>query len=293
MSVHKKLYINDTLYTEKVEDYEFPNYRWGHLSTVDQNLASTDTPVFSGVKIGTNSNCVNIKYPLGSGYNLQLPESAPATGKSLKHDSNGLTWVDNAGFDQSLNTDNNVGFVNVTSSGQISAHSFIATNGFVIDGGSIDIYAGNLTLGTGAVTLEHGDLIVSEGNSSFQAVTATSLTVSGSIIAAGLEMSSNIILSPGASVVESVTNIADNANITDGITVVETISGPVQLTLPTNASSVGKSYSIYFRTMTNDYKVNVVTAGGDLIESLPSFTLDYTGQHITLTAIGNGIWIIR
>ena len=192
MSVHKKLYINDVLYTPSVADFPFSDSTWGNLSTVDQNLARSDTPQFSGVKFGESSG-VTITYEGTSNYTLGLPLVGPSVGQSLKLDESGFVWVDNAGFNQSLNNTNDVKFNDIVSTGAVSALSLSASNGLTISGGSVDIStgnlalatgslsveSGNLTVGTGDLTLTSGDLKVLAGISEFQAASATSLSVSG------------------------------------------------------------------------------------------------------------------
>lgn len=192
MSVHKKLYINDVLYTPSVADFPFSDSTWGNLSTVNQDLARDDTPQFSGVKFGGSSG-VTITYEGDNNYELKLPLVVPSDGQSLKQGSGGLEWVDYSGFNQSLNTTNDVKFNSLVAVGAVSATSLSASNGLSISGGSVDIVSGNLALGTGSFSLEtgdlnmgtgdltlgSGDLKVSAGSSEFKAASATSLSVSG------------------------------------------------------------------------------------------------------------------
>ena len=192
MSVHKKLYINDVLYTPSVADFPFSDSTWGNLSTVNQDLARDNTPQFSGVKVGGSSG-VTITYGGPDNYTFELPVTVPSDGQSLKQGSGGLEWVDYSGFNQSLNTTNDVKFNSLVAVGAISATSLSASNGLTISGGSVDIVSGNLALGTGSFSLESGDLNmgtgdltlgsgdlkVSAGSSEFKAASATSLSVSG------------------------------------------------------------------------------------------------------------------
>ena len=214
MSVHKKLYINDVLYTPSVADFPFSDSTWGNLSTVDQNLARSDTPQFSGVKFGESSG-VTITYEGTNNYTLGLPLVGPSAGQSLKLVDDEFEWVDNAGFNQSLNNTNDVKFNNLVSTGAVSAVSLSATNGLTISGGSVDISTGNLALGTGNLsvesgainvgtgdltltsgdlTLTSGDLKVSAGSSKFEAASATSLSVSGTTTLSALD-ATNLALS--------------------------------------------------------------------------------------------------
>ena len=221
MSVHKKLYINDVLYTPSVADYPFADSTWGNLSTVDQDLARDDTPQFSGVKFG-GSNGVTITYEGNNNYTLGLPQAAPADGESLKLVESEFKWVKNGGFNQSLNNTDDVKFNDIVSTGAVSAVSLSASNGLTISGGSVDINTGNLALWAGSLsvetgalnvgsgnltmqsgdltmvsgdlTLTSGDLKVSAGSSVFQAASATSLSVSGAT-ALGALGATNLALS--------------------------------------------------------------------------------------------------
>lgn len=131
-----------------------------------------------------------------------------------------------------------------------------------------------------------------------RAVVTKSLT---GITINGLTVTGEITLPSGGSAAESIETVSATATLAKNITLVEATSSSITVTLPSAATNLGKSFTVYFKSRGNaGYNVSVVRAGTDVIEGDTSFILAEPGQHVRFTSIGlNGAtpdlytWIVR
>lgn len=122
MSVHNKLYVKTELFTPRVDGTDFTTADWAFLGTVDQNMAKGDSVEFLNIVL----NNASFKTTIQTGatvadYTLTLPTSDGAVGEVLSTDGAGvLSWAANNSFDQSLNTTDNVQFVDLILTGDLT-----------------------------------------------------------------------------------------------------------------------------------------------------------------------------
>lgn len=104
-----------------------------------------------------------------------------------------------------------------------------------------------------------------------------------------------ISLSTGGGLAESVSAVltADPAPIADGITLFDADAASRTATLPDNAVSTGKTFTIVLTTKTGAFTLTINRAGTDTIEGvLTSMVLDTADQNIKFKSLGTGDWII-
>ena len=243
MSVHRKLFVNDSLYT-------------------------------STAFLGSGSGKVNLQFDGVVNYDLKLPTEAPTAGYSLKKGASGFDWVQYAGFGQDLTSSSDVQFGNVdatvglkaTTTGanvnvadtvtkrnlgylvgqnqalkttsDVTFHNIDASNGIDVTGGSVIITAGNLTLSAGDLSLDLGNLTVSAGATSLKATTVVGTTnitgvttVDGKFIVDASGDSESIELT-------GPTNIHGNTVVSGAFEVLANDGQVIQLTGPTTVTGV-------------------------------------------------------
>ena len=111
-------------------------------------------------------------------------------------------------------------------------------------------------------------------------VTFNNLTVNGSLS----------LTEPLAGSVSAVLT-ADPNPVAEYINIFDTSAGAIAPTLPDNATNAGKTYIIYLSVAGND--LTVTRAGTDTIEGNTTIVLDVAPQHVRLTSVGDGTWIIN
>jgi hypothetical protein len=111
-------------------------------------------------------------------------------------------------------------------------------------------------------------------------VTFNDLTVNGSLT----------LSEPIAGSVSAVLT-ADPNPVIEFINIFDTSGGAIAPTLPDNATNAGKTYIIYLSVAGND--LTVTSAGTDTIEGNATIILDTSPQHVRLTSVGDGTWIIN
>lgn len=84
---------------------------------------------------------------------------------------------------------------------------------------------------------------------------------------------------------------SDPLPITDFINIFDASKGDVSITLPDNAANSGKTYILYLMYGGDNLIIN--GAGTDVVGSSSSITMNLDKQHIKLTSLGNGTWIIN
>jgi hypothetical protein len=111
-------------------------------------------------------------------------------------------------------------------------------------------------------------------------VTFNDLTVNGSLT----------LTSPIAGSVSAVL-VADPNPVAEFINIFDTSGGVIAPTLPDNATNAGKTYVIYLKVAGND--LTVTRAGTDTIEGSTTCVLDVAPQHLSVTSVGDGTWLIN
>jgi hypothetical protein len=122
MSVQNKLYVKTELFAPRVDGTDFATADWAFLGTVNQNMATTDEVEFKSVTYNNGVNTTKIQTGATSNYTLTLPIDDGTVGQVLSTDGAGiLSWVASGNpFDQDLNTTDNVQFVNLTLTGDLT-----------------------------------------------------------------------------------------------------------------------------------------------------------------------------
>lgn len=168
MSVHNKLYVKTELFANRVDGTDLTTADWAFLGTVDQNLASTDEVTFQSVTYDNASFTTKIQTGATSSYTLTLPVDDGTTGQALTTDGSGvLSWSTFSAADQTLNTTDNVQFVDLTLTGNLTVsgtttlvettNTEIKDNIILLNNGEAGAGIGGGT-GTAGVEIERGSL---------------------------------------------------------------------------------------------------------------------------------------
>lgn len=130
MSVFNNIYVKGELFTNRVDGTDFTTADWAFLGTVDQNLAKADEVEFKSLTVNNGSFTTKLQTGATSSYTLTLPVDAGTAGYALLTDGAGvLSWNENAGFDQSLNTTDSVQFVDVKATGNMTVDGDLTVSG--------------------------------------------------------------------------------------------------------------------------------------------------------------------
>jgi hypothetical protein len=89
---------------------------------------------------------------------------------------------------------------------------------------------------------------------------------------------------------QQITNVSVAAAA--GVVVVDTDLADVTITMPPTAQSVGKTYTVYFRSRTAPFNTTITADGTDLIDGVASVDLTAAGQHATLLCPALDIWTL-
>jgi hypothetical protein len=162
--------------------------------------------------------------------------------------------------------------------------------------GAVPAYNAAGRLGTGissaTVTSINGISVAQWGylGNMNQNVATTSNVTFGTITA-----STNVVMSGNAGVVESVSALltADPAPVAKGVTLFNATAANRTATLPANSAVTGKTFTIMLVSTSGGNTLTINVDGSDTIDgSLSSVVLNVAGQHIKLTSLGTGNWII-
>lgn len=168
MSVHNKLYVKTELFANRVDGTDLSTQDWAYLGTVDQNLAKNDEVEFKSLSV-TGATAFTTKFTTAAtgDYTLTFPVDDGADGDVLKTDGSGnLTWSATAGFDQDLNTTDNVQFVDLLLTGNLTVQgttTLVETTDLAITDNIIvlnkDEAGAGVTIGTSGIEIERGSLV--------------------------------------------------------------------------------------------------------------------------------------
>jgi len=122
MSVRNLLYVNTELFTNKVDGTDLSTEDWAFLGTVDQDLAKADDVEFKSMTLNNESFTTKLQTGATSNYTLTLPVDDGTAGDVMITNGAGvLSWsVAAGGGDQDLNTTNNVQFVDMLLTGNLT-----------------------------------------------------------------------------------------------------------------------------------------------------------------------------
>lgn len=131
MSVFNNIYVKGELFTNRVDGTDFTTADWAFLGTVDQNMAKTDEVEFKSITLNNGSFTTKLQTGATASYTLTLPSDDGAANQVLTTDGAGvLSWADTANpFDQSLNTTDNVQFVDVKATGNMTVDGDLTVSG--------------------------------------------------------------------------------------------------------------------------------------------------------------------
>jgi hypothetical protein len=89
--------------------------------------------------------------------------------------------------------------------------------------------------------------------------------------------------------------ITANLTVDKGISRFDTTTlGAITATLPSNAIYSGKTLLLYLQNAITGSPLNIVPASGDSIEGVAvSMELTEVGQHLRITSVGDGTWLIN
>lgn len=168
MSVHHNLYVQNELFANLIDGTTLTTADWAFLGTVDQNMAKADTVEFAAVVYPNGGNSTTIQSGATSTYTLTLPINAGSLNQVLTTNGAGvLSWSTATTFDQSLNTSNNVQFVDLTLTGDLTVsgtttllettNTEIKDNIILLNNGEAGAGVGGGT-GTAGLEIERGSL---------------------------------------------------------------------------------------------------------------------------------------
>lgn len=118
------------------------------------------------------------------------------------------------------------------------------------------------------------------------------LATNDSVTFNGATLSGDLVVNTGSNITNSVSAVitTDSNDITDRVTVFDTSSGIVGLTLPDARTRTGKIYTIVLQTAGNELLIDPGTSGS--INGSAEITLDVAGQHLTVMSDGSSNWLI-
>jgi SpoU rRNA methylase family enzyme len=165
MSTHNKLYVKTELFTPRVDGTDFTTADWAYLGTVNQNMATSDEVEFNTVSLNSGGSFTT-KLDTGAtaNYTITFPTGAGTLGDSLVNQGSGvLAWQSSGGFDQSLNTTDNVQFNNLTLTGNLTVQgttTLVESTDLKITDNTIivnkDETGAGVTAGTAGIEVERG-----------------------------------------------------------------------------------------------------------------------------------------
>lgn len=130
MSVFNNVYVKGELFTDRVDGTDFTTADWAFLGTIDQNMATTDEVEFKSLTFNNGSFTTKLQTGATSNYTLTLPSSAGNPSQVLTTDGSGvLSWTNANPFDQSLNTTDNVQFVDIKATGDLVVDGDLTVSG--------------------------------------------------------------------------------------------------------------------------------------------------------------------
>jgi hypothetical protein len=147
MSVHNKLYIKTELFTNRVDGTDLSTADWAFLGTVDQDLSKADDVEFKSVTLNNTSFTTKLQTGATGNYTLTLPVDDGTVGDVLITNGAGvLSWSTTGGFDQDLNTTDDVQFVDM-----------ILTGNLTVQGTTTIIESTNLAIADNIIALNKDD----------------------------------------------------------------------------------------------------------------------------------------
>jgi hypothetical protein len=166
MSVHNRLYVKTELFTNRVDGTDLTTADWAFLGTVDQNLAKADEVEFKSATLNNATATTKIQTAATGNYTLTLPVDDGLNGDVLKTDGAGvLSWDSTGGFDQDLNTTDNVQFVDLILTGDLTVSgttTLVNTTDTEIKDNIITLNAGEAGAGVGTglsgIEIDRGSL---------------------------------------------------------------------------------------------------------------------------------------
>ena len=131
MSVFNNVYVKGELFTDRVDGTDFTTADWAFLGTVNQNMATTDEVEFKSITLNNGSFTAKLQTAATASYTLTLPSDDGSANQVLTTDGSGvLSWAETANpFDQSLNTTDNVQFVDIKTTGDLTVDGDLTVSG--------------------------------------------------------------------------------------------------------------------------------------------------------------------
>lgn len=122
MSTLNKLYVKTELFAPRVDGTDFTTADWAYLGTVDQNIGIANDVLFKSTAVNSGGSfSTKIATAATADYTITFPETVGATGDILTNSGAGvLAWAASGGFDQDLNTTNDVQFNNLILTGDLT-----------------------------------------------------------------------------------------------------------------------------------------------------------------------------
>lgn len=167
MSTVNKLYVKTELFAPKIDGTDFATADWAYLGTVDQNLAIADEVEFNTLSV-SSGGAFTTKFATGAtaNYTVTFPVSAGTTGDILTNTGAGvMAWTASGGFDQDLNTTNDVTFNDLILTGDLTVQgttTLIDSTNLAITDNTIvlnkDEVGAGVTLGTAGIEIERGSV---------------------------------------------------------------------------------------------------------------------------------------
>jgi hypothetical protein len=232
MSVHRKLYVNDSLYAPKVYDKDFPSTRWEHLSTVDQYLAKDSDVKFN--KLESTTTVSGTKITASNGIDV-TGGSVVINAGDLTLDSGELTLtlgdLNVSAGTTHLKATNVVGATNITGVTGVDGKFTVTASGVeesIELTGPTDITGDTMVSGAFEVLAGDGKSIQLTGTTTITGVTGVDgkFTVTASGVGESIELNGTTDIT-GVTTITGATTITGSATVSQNLTVTGdlTVSG--------------------------------------------------------------------
>ena len=302
----KTLYAENGVWATAYNGNAVSDASWGFLASMDQDVATGSDVTFgsitaTGAATTFNTDAIQIKPPV---VNVNYGESgagvtAGQAGMLVYRGSltnQALLWNEIGDLAGKWSVGADVGTAGVDIFALAQLEDVVPTAGDIPaynDSGRLQGSAG-LTAAVVSQLQNIGATSIYSQQWGFVSVLDQSVATSATPQFNGVSLvGGNLVPSQGAFVVENITTVAASTSLDTAITNVICDTGSVTVTLPQASFSLGKTFTIYFKTdNAGGSTVTVSTNGVDTIDGSITVDLTAVGQHLVVKAVANLVWIV-